>query len=292
MDYVLPAEVISGAVRAAEKKANLSIADLLIRGALAGVFLGYATSLALISVSQGLPAIVGAIIFPAGFVILVLPGLELATGNFALLPIALMERRIGMGVVLRNWIRVYAGNLIGSVLYGPLFCAAITSFGSTNGAALGDLRRQTAVKKTVAYAALGGAGWGTAFVKALLRNWMVTVGSLPVFASRSAVGKILGMWLPITTFFAHGYEHSVVNMFVVPGHAPRGSCVSEPVVDLEPDPGHAREYFCGRVLYGPRLVVDARAEARRSSHARNGSSCCEGACRVNTQMFVQFLLPV
>ena len=24
------------------------------------------------------------------------------------------------------------------------------------------------------------------------------------------------MWLPITTFFAHGYEHSVVNMFVIP----------------------------------------------------------------------------
>jgi formate/nitrite transporter FocA (FNT family) len=24
------------------------------------------------------------------------------------------------------------------------------------------------------------------------------------------------MWLPITIFFAHGYEHSIVNMFVVP----------------------------------------------------------------------------
>jgi len=46
MDYVLPVEVISDAGRAAERKACLSIGDLLIRGALAGVFLGYATSLA------------------------------------------------------------------------------------------------------------------------------------------------------------------------------------------------------------------------------------------------------
>jgi len=32
------------------------------------------------------------------------------------------------------------------------------------------------------------------------------------------------MWLPIMTFFAHGYEHSIVNMFVIPAgmlfHAP------------------------------------------------------------------------
>jgi len=216
MDYVLPAEIISDAVRAAEKKANLSARDLMIRGALAGVFLGYATSLAMVAVSQGLPAIVGALIFPVGFVMLVLLGLELATGNFALLPMAWMEGRVGMGAMLRNWSWVYAGNLIGSCVYALLFWAAITNFGSANGGALGDLVRQTAVKKTVGYAALGGAGWGTAFVRALLCNWMVTVGTMLAFASRSTAGKVLGMWLPITTFFAHGYEHSVVNIFVIP----------------------------------------------------------------------------
>src|SRR5580658_8983263 len=133
MDYVLPAEIISDAVRAAEKKANLSARDLMIRGALAGVFLGYATSLAMVAVSQGLPAIVGALIFPVGFVMLVLLGLELATGNFALLPMAWMEDRIGMGAMLRNWSWVYAGNLLGSCLYAFLFWVAITNFGSANG---------------------------------------------------------------------------------------------------------------------------------------------------------------
>jgi hypothetical protein len=78
MDYVLPAEVISYAVRAAEKKAGLSARYLPI-----GVFLGYATSLAPIAVSQGVPAIAGA--------------------NFALLPMAWMEGRVGMGAMLRNW---------------------------------------------------------------------------------------------------------------------------------------------------------------------------------------------
>lgn len=45
---------------------------------------------------------------------------------------------------------------------------------------------------------------------------VVTIGALLALASRSTIGKVLAMWLPITTFFALGYEHSIVNMFVIP----------------------------------------------------------------------------
>lgn len=226
MDYVPPTEVVSGALDAAVKKSNLPIGDMLIRGALSGAFLGYATSLVLVALSQGLPALVGAIIFPVGFVILVLFGLELATGNFALLSAAWMDHRISAGALMRNWVWVLIGNLIGSVLYGVLFYLAITNFGTNNGGALADLVRQAAQKKTLAYAALGMSGWGTAFVKAMLCNWMVTVGAMLAFASRSTIGKIVAMWLPITIFFAHGYEHSIVNMFLIPTGMLLGAPVS------------------------------------------------------------------
>src|SRR5437867_7024103 len=226
MDYVVPSEVVSDALNAAAKKASLSAHDMLIRGALAGVFLGYATSLVFVALSQGLPALVGAIIFPVGFVMLVLLGFELATGNFALLPAAVMDRRISGGAMVRNWAWVYAGNLLGSVLYAILFYLAVTSFGANNGAALGDQIRQVAESKTVAYAALGMGGWGTAFIKSLLCNWMVTIGTMLAFASRSTIGKIVAMWLPITIFFAHGYEHSIVNMFLIPAGMFLGAHVS------------------------------------------------------------------
>src|SRR2546430_17085913 len=93
MDYVLPDEVVSEALKAAVKKAGLPAPDMFIRGALPGVFLGYATSLVFIALSQGLPGLDGALIFPVGFVILVLLGLELAQGNFALLQAALVDHR-------------------------------------------------------------------------------------------------------------------------------------------------------------------------------------------------------
>ena len=226
MDSVLPAEVVSDALRAAEKKAHLTVRDLLIRGVLAGVFLGYATSLAVLTATQGLPAIVGAIIFPVGFVMLVLLGLELVTGNFALMPAALVDRRISTGAMLRNWTWVYVGNLIGSLLYAYLLYVAITNFGTNNGGALAEQIRQIAQKKTVAYEALGAAGWAAALVKGVLCNWMVTIGAMLAFASKSTAGRVLAMWLPITTFFAHGYEHSVVNMFVIPAGMLFGAPVS------------------------------------------------------------------
>ena len=226
MDYVAPVEVLSDALNAAVKKASLPARDMVIRGALSGVFLGYATSLVFVAFSQGLPPLAGAIIFPVGFVMLVLLGFELATGNFALLPAAWMDRRVSRGAMLRNWAWVYAGNLLGSMLYALLFYVAITSFGASNGGALGDQLRQVAEKKTLAYAALGMSGWATAFVKAMLCNWMVTVGTMLAFASRSTAGKIAAMWLPITVFFAHGYEHSIVNMFAIPAGMLLGAPVS------------------------------------------------------------------
>src|SRR5438132_8283826 len=113
MDYVNPSELIAEAVRAAKRKAQLSVRDMLLRGALAGAFLGFATSLVFMVQVQGVPPIVGAILFPVGFVMLVLLGLELATGNFALLPPAVAAGEITLGQLLRNSFGVYLGDLVG-----------------------------------------------------------------------------------------------------------------------------------------------------------------------------------
>src|SRR5438876_8672868 len=226
MDYVSPKDVMQEAVQLAKRKSELPARDLLIRGILAGAFLGYATSLVFVVVSQGLPAIVGAILFPVGFVILVLLGMELVTGNFALLPAGVMAGTVRVTKLLRNWGWVYLGNLIGSLLYAVLFYLVITNWRTGNGGAVADLLKQAAQKKTLAYAALGYSGWGTALVKAVLCNWMVTIGAVLALVSRSTVGKIAAMWLPIMTFFALGFEHSVVNMLLIPSGMILGAPIS------------------------------------------------------------------
>ena len=225
-DYVGPKELLQEAVQLAKKKSELSVPDMLIRGLLSGAFLGYATSLAVLVTSQGLPPIVGAILFPAGFVMLALLGLELVTGNFAVLPVGALAGMVRLGRLLRNWAWVYLGNLIGSLLYAGLFYLAITNWRTGDGGAVADLLKQAAQKKTLGYAALGGSGWALAFVKGILCNWMVTIGAVLALVSRSTAGKIAAMWLPIMTFFALGFEHSVVNMYVLPSGMLLGAPIS------------------------------------------------------------------
>ena len=36
------------------------------------------------------------------------------------------------------------------------------------------------------------------------------------FSATSVAGKMLAIWGPVTLFFSQGFEHSVVNMFVIP----------------------------------------------------------------------------
>jgi len=226
LDHVRPGELIELTLAAAISKADLSVKDLLIRSFLAGAILAYATSLALVVVSQGIAPIVAAILFPVGFVMLVLLGLELATGNFALLPVGLAAGKVTPLKLLRNWAWVYVGNLAGSLFYAVLFYLAVTNFNSGSSGALGELFKTAAQKKTLGYMALGLHGWETAFVKGILCNWMVTLGAVLALISRSTIGKIVAMWLPILTFFAQGYEHSIVNMFVIPAGKLFGAPIS------------------------------------------------------------------
>jgi formate/nitrite transporter len=226
MDYVAPHELIQAGLAAAEKRSLLSVRDLLIRSFLAGAILSYATSLAFVVTSQGLPPIVGAILFPVGFVMLVLLGLELATGNFAMLPAGMAAGRVSVKNLLRNWALVYGGNLAGSLFYALLFYLAVTNANTGSSGNLGELFKAAAQKKTLAYMTLGARGWETALIKGVLCNWMVTLGVVLALASRSTVGKVVAMWLPILTFFAQGFEHSIVNMFVIPAGMLFGAPVS------------------------------------------------------------------
>jgi formate/nitrite transporter len=216
MDYIKPVDVAKTMLEVGRAKAMLSPRDLLIRGALSGAILGTATSFAFTAaVTTGQP-IVGALIFPVGLVMIVVLGLELVTGSFALVPLPYLEGRSSFGSVIGNWSWVFLGNLIGSLIYGILLAIALTNFWHTEATGVAARIIATAEAKTTGYAALGAAGMTVAFVKAMLCNWLVCLGVVMGMTSTSTVGKIVGAWLPISVFFAQGFEHTVVNMFIIP----------------------------------------------------------------------------
>jgi formate/nitrite transporter len=221
MSYIKPDAVVENMTQAGQNKANLSIKDMLVRGFLSGALLGFATTLALTASGQTGTKVVGALLFPVGFVMIVLLGLELVTGNFALLPLPFLEGKIGASKVLSNWGWVFLGNLLGSLFYAALFC-----FVQAPDAPIIKAIIDAAEMKTLGYEKMGMHGMEVAFVKAILCNWMVTLGVVMAMTSQSTIGKIAAMWLPILTFFAQGFEHSVVNMFMIPAGMMLGAKVS------------------------------------------------------------------
>lgn len=226
MDYVSPKEVAATMMLAAVSKSSLKARDLLIRGCLSGALLAVSVTLACLATTQTGFSLAGAIVFPVGFIIIVLLGLELVTGSFSLVPLAYFEKIISAKRMFYNLFWVFAGNLIGSVLFAILFWSATSEMGTVvNNGPVEKMIVAIAERKTIGYAAHGGVGLFSAFIKAILCNWMVCMGVIMAMTSKSTVGKIIAAGIPIFIFFALGYEHAVVNMFVVPAGMMFGASV-------------------------------------------------------------------
>jgi formate transporter len=216
MDYVKPADVAKAMVETGSRKLALSIPDLLIRGMMSGAILGVATSLAFNAAFTTGQPIVGALLFPVGLVTIVLLGLELITGSFALLPLPWLRGEATGAAVIANWGWVFLGNLIGSIAYGALLAIALTDMGAIEPAGVAARLIAAAEAKTTGYEAFGFAGMVTVFVKGILCNWMVCLAVVLAMSTTSTIGKIATAWMPVLIFFAQGFEHSVVNMFIIP----------------------------------------------------------------------------
>jgi formate transporter len=226
MDYIKPIDVAAAMVETGSRKLALPISSLLSRGILSGAILGVATSLAFNgALTTGQP-LVGAIIFPVGLIMIVLLGLELVTGSFALVPLPYLRGDASGGAVIANWGWVFLGNLIGSVAYGALIAIALTDMGAIEPAGVAARLVAAAEAKTTGYAAFGFAGLVTVFVKGMLCNWMVCLAVVLAMSSTSTIGKIACAWMPVFVFFAQGFEHSVVNMFIIPTGMMLGAKVS------------------------------------------------------------------
>lgn len=219
MDHLAPLELIEAIEAASKKKATLSVRRMLLLGFLSGALLAYATAFAL-KASDGLPggsaALVAGAVFPVGFAMIVLLGLELATGNFAVLPVGVACGEVSFRELLRNWGWVYLGNFLGSTFVGFLLALALTEAFIQGPGPLGAKIVEVAQAKTLTYEHAGANGWLTAFVKGILCNWMVAIGTVLGMSSTSTIGKVAAIWLPVSTFFALALEHAIVNMFVIP----------------------------------------------------------------------------
>jgi len=218
MAYLAPSEFVTKMVDAGEAKVFMSTRDTVIRAYMAGAILALAAGFAVtVTVQTGSP-LVGSLLFPVGFCMLLLLGYDLLTGVFVLTPLALIDRRPGVtvGGVLRNWGLVFLGNFAGALTVAVMM-AIVSTFGfSTPPDAVGQKIGSIGEARTLGYASHGAAGMLTLFIRGMLCNWMVSTGVVGAMISTTVPGKVIAMWMPILVFFFMTFEHSVVNMFLFP----------------------------------------------------------------------------
>lgn len=218
MSYLAPAEFATKMVDAGESKIFMSTRDTLIRAFMAGAILALAAVFAITIAVQTGSFLLGAILFPVGFCMLYLMGFDLLTGVFVLAPLALLDKRPGVtpSGVLRNWGLVFVGNFAGALLVAIMMAYIFTYGFNVDAGAVGAKVATIGEARTLGYAEHGVAGWFTIFIRAMLCNWMVSLGVVGAMISTTVSGKVIAMWMPIFLFFYMGFEHSVVNMFLFP----------------------------------------------------------------------------
>lgn len=192
-------------------KANLPLTQMVALGVLAGGFISLGALASTIVASDAtLPFAVGrwlgGLVFALGLVLVVVAGAELFTGN-NLLVMAWVSRRIPTGKLLQNLAVVYAANFVGAA--GLAWLVAQSGHAGMNDGAIG----RAAVGIATAKCALP---FAAAFWKGVLCNLLVCLAVWLAMAGRTVTDKIVAVVLPVATFVAAGFEHSIANMYFVP----------------------------------------------------------------------------
>ena len=115
---------------------------------------------------------------------------------------------------------VYLGNFAGTLLCLFILWGGMTHFGKRDEseyAAFKYVLCATADGKVLSYLNTGGvAGWVGSMFNGMLANWLVTLAVLLSISSKTTIGKVISVYLPISIFVALGFEHAIVNLFVLP----------------------------------------------------------------------------
>jgi len=212
-DALLPAEIAKKAADVGVHKCHLPFWSLLTLAVLAGAFIAlgavFSTTVSAGTVGVlpfGVGRLLAGLVFCLGLILVIVGGAELFTGN-TLISMAWASGMISTPHLLRNWLIVYLGNLLGAVATAVLvYLSQQYSFG--NGA-VGVTALEIARSKT-------SLGFVQAVALGMLCNGLVCLAVWLCLGARSTTDKILAILFPISAFVAAGFEHSIANMYFIP----------------------------------------------------------------------------
>ncbi|GAC1337200.1 MAG: formate/nitrite transporter family protein [Candidatus Dormibacteria bacterium] len=248
------------AIAIGEERLTRGPRDILITGVIGGIEVslgGIAAMSVLGSVLQAAPKIglyaglaVAGLIFPVGFLFVILGRSELFTENFLIPVVATLGRRLPRGSLATLWALSWLGNIAGCIVIALLLSIP---------AAIGEpvregYRAYSAYKLDVPPLGL--------FTSAVLAGMTMTVLTWLLVAVRHPLVKVVAIYAAGYTLFATNFSHAVVGAALVfVGFAPSHHTLLDVVVWLAMTT--AGNLVGGVGLVTAFRVVQAREQARR-----------------------------
>ena len=227
-DALAGAQIEAKAETVGQGKAQMPVVRAFLLAVMAGLFIGMGGMFMLLvksdsSLGFAASSLLGGLAFSLGLFAVLVAGAELFTGNNLMFQ-GFLSGRYTFAALLRSWLVVYAGNLVGSLLLVALL--RLANFAGMNGGAVGASMVSVATAKCA-------LPWSVAFGRAIMCNILVCLAVWMGFAGRTVVDKFLCAALPVTAFVACGFEHCVANMFFIPmGMVTAAAGVAPEGVDL------------------------------------------------------------
>lgn len=194
---------ITNYIEIAKTKISNKYLKTFILGILSGVFLSFAALASTVASTMvdnySISKLLAAIIFPMGLILIILLKTELFTGN-SLMIIPVLEKQIKIKELLRNWVLVYLGNLVGSIIIAILI----------SNTTLIDKIGLSFINITNAKISLS---FTKALVMGILCNFLVCTAVYLATIANNILEKIAVIFIPIFIFIILSLEHSVANMF-------------------------------------------------------------------------------
>lgn len=205
-----PVEVLEANIKTEEQRTKMSFSRLIVMAVLAGMFIACGASASSVAMhaipNVGVARVVAGCIFPIGLMFIVFVGGELFTGD-CLLILGVFQKKINVLSMLRVFVFVWLGNLIGSVIIAALiYFSGQLDYSS---GLLGAFTIKVALGKV-------SAGFGGAFASGILCNIFVCLAVLMAATAKDAAGKVWSVFFPILAFVVSGFEHCVANMYYIP----------------------------------------------------------------------------
>jgi len=214
-DAYAPAQIADRVCKIGLAKVTTPVSTMIVLALLAGAFISLGALFYAVTVTTGKEAapvpfgllrLAGGVTFRLGLVLVVVGGAELFTGN-NLIAMAWAVGCVQTSQVIKNWVWVYLGNLLGAL--GTVALVLLAAVPALGDGAVGD----TLVRIARSKVALDPV---SAVARGVLCNVLVCLAVWLCMAARSVTDKILAIVFPISAFVACGFEHSVANMFFLP----------------------------------------------------------------------------